>query len=306
MNSFSQSLRHISGSRTSVRTQGILFAIFSAVTFGLIPLFSVPVLRMGMNTYSVLFYRYVIACVVMLGVLVVNQKDLKINFREILWLSVFGILYDVSAMCLYYGYQYMSSGVATTLIFMYPVWTAVIMTLFFRERLSAYTLVAILLAVGGVYFLSGDQKLETGTPWYAIGIVMISGLSYSVYMVMVDRLNIREMGSLKLTFYVFLFGLFFLTGFLYAMGNTIEPVLGTLSWINLILLGIIPTVLSNVFLIKAISKVGSTLAAILGAFEPVIAVAIGVTLLNEPFTTDSAIGIGLIIIAVTILVIKKK
>lgn len=259
-----------------------------------------------MNTYSVLFYRYVIACVVMLGVLVVNQKDLKINFREILWLSVFGILYDVSAMCLYYGYQYMSSGVATTLIFMYPVWTAVITTLFFRERLSAYTLVAILLAVGGVYFLSGDQKLETGTPWYAIGIVMISGLSYSVYMVMVDRLNIREMGSLKLTFYVFLFGLFFLTGFLYAMGNTIEPVLGTLSWINLILLGIIPTVLSNVFLIKAISKVGSTLAAILGAFEPVIAVAIGVTLLNEPFTTDSAIGIGLIIIAVTILVIKKK
>lgn len=306
MNSFSQSLRHISGSRTSVRTQGILFAIFSAVTFGLIPLFSVPVLRMGMNTYSVLFYRYVIACVVMLGVLVVNQKDLKINFREILWLSVFGILYDVSAMCLYYGYQYMSSGVATTLIFMYPVWTAVIMTLFFRERLSAYTLVAILLAVGGVYFLSGDQKLEAGTPWYAIGIVMISGLSYSVYMVMVDRLNIREMGSLKLTFYVFLFGLFFLTGFLYAMGNTIEPILGTPSWINLILLGIIPTVLSNVFLIKAISKVGSTLAAILGAFEPVIAVAIGVTLLNEPFTTDSAIGIGLIIIAVTILVIKKK
>lgn len=259
-----------------------------------------------MNTYSVLFYRYVIACVVMLGVLVVNQKDLKINFREILWLSVFGILYDVSAMCLYYGYQYMSSGVATTLIFMYPVWTAVIMTLFFRERLSAYTLVAILLAVGGVYFLSGDQKLEAGTPWYAIGIVMISGLSYSVYMVMVDRLNIREMGSLKLTFYVFLFGLFFLTGFLYAMGNTIEPILGTLSWINLILLGIIPTVLSNVFLIKAISKVGSTLAAILGAFEPVMAVAIGVTLLNEPFTTDSAIGIGLIIIAVTILVIKKK
>lgn len=84
MNSFSQSLRHISGSRTSVRTQGILFAIFSAVTFGLIPLFSVPVLRMGMNTYIVLFYRYVIACVVMLGVLVVNQKDLKINFREIL------------------------------------------------------------------------------------------------------------------------------------------------------------------------------------------------------------------------------
>lgn len=306
MNSFSQSLRHISGSRTSVRTQGILFAIFSAVTFGLIPLFSVPVLRMGMNTYSVLFYRYVIACVVMLGVLVVNQKDLKINFREILWLSVFGILYDASAMCLYYGYQYMSSGVATTLIFMYPVWTAIIMTLFFRERLSAYTLVAILLAVGGVYFLSGDQKLEAGTPWYAIGIVMISGLSYSVYMVMVDRLNIREMGSLKLTFYVFLFGLFFLTGFLYAMGNTIEPILGTPSWINLILLGIIPTVLSNVFLIKAISKVGSTLAAILGAFEPVIAVAIGVTLLNEPFTTDSAIGIGLIIISVTILVIKKK
>lgn len=258
-----------------------------------------------MSTYSVLFYRFAIACVVMLVVLLFNRKSLRITSREAMWLAVFGILYDASAICLYYGYQHMSSGTATTLLFMYPVWTAIIMMVFFGERLSFQTIVPIVLAISGVYFLSGDQGMDAGTPWFVIGIVLMSGLSYSIYMVMVDRLHIRGMGSLKLTFYVFIFGLIFLSLFLLVSGRGVQPVVDAPSWINLTLLGIIPTVLSNVLLIKSISNIGSTLSAILGAFEPVMAVAIGVTVLGEPFTTYSAIGIALIIVAVILLVLKK-
>lgn len=306
MNSISKPMTSAHHRGRSARTQGIWFAILSAATFGLIPLFSIPVLRTGMNTYSVLFYRFAIACVVMLIPLLINRKSLKITPREAMWLAVFGILYDASAICLYYGYQYMSSGAATTLLFMYPVWTAIIMMLFFKERLSLQTVIAIILAISGVYFLSGDQKMDAGAPWFVIGIVLMSGLAYSIYMVMVDRLNIRGMGSLKLTLYVFLFGLFFLSIFLFASGKGVEPVQDLTSWINLTLLGVIPTVLSNILLIKAISHIGSTLSAILGAFEPVMAVAIGVAILGEPFTTYSAIGITLIIVAVILLVLKKQ
>lgn len=286
--------------------RGILFAILSASTFGLIPLFSIPLLRVGMSVYSVLIYRYIIACVVMLGLLLAERKELRITLRQAAWLSILGILYDASAVCLYYGYRYMSGGTATTLLFMYPVWTAIIMALCFGEKLSHRAMIAILMAVVGVYFLSGDRSVAAGTPWYAIGIVLTSGLTYSGYMVMVDRLNIRSMGSLKLTFYVFLFGLIFLSAFFYAMGKGIEPVHGTSSWLNLFLLGIIPTVLSNVTLIKAITHIGSTLTAILGAFEPVMAVAMGVAILGEPFTPRSAIGITLIIIAVVLLLLRSS
>lgn len=290
----------------STRSSGIWSGILSAATFGLIPLFSIPELDAGMSTHSVLFYRFLIACLLMVGILLLNRKNLALSLRELLLMVLFGLLYDGSAVCLYYGYRYMSSGTATTLLFMYPVWTAVIMAVFFRERLAPKTLLAILLALSGVYLLSGGASVNPDAPWYAPVVVLMSGLSYSVYMVLVDRLGVREMGSLKLTFYCLFFALLFLTGYLLASGAGIERVPNGPSWINLFLLGLVPTVLSNVLLIKSIAQVGSTLAAILGAFEPVIAVVVGVSLLSEAFTLRSAMGVVLIITAVTLLVFKKK
>lgn len=288
------------------RSSGIWNGILSAATFGLIPLFSIPELNAGMSTNGVLFYRFLFACILMVGVLLLNRKSLALSLRELLLVALFGILYDGSAVCLYYGYRYMSSGAATTLLFMYPVWTVVIMAIFFRERLAPKTLLAILLALSGVYLLSGGGSVNPDAPWYAPGVVLMSGLSYSVYMVLVDRLGVREMGSLKLTFYCLFFALLFLTAYLLISGAGIEQVPNTPSWVNLFLLGLVPTVLSNVLLIKSIALVGSTLAAILGAFEPVIAVVVGVSLLGEAFTLRSAMGVILIITAVTLLVFKKK
>ena len=290
---------------SSSRAYGIWYAILSAATFGLIPLFSIPVLEKGMTTYGVLFYRFVFACVMMLVLLFFNRKELRITLREAGCLALFGLLYDISAVCLYYGYQYMSSGSATTLLFMYPVWTAVIMAVFFHERPNVKTYLAILLAIIGVYFLSGDQKMDEGTSWLVVGIVLMSGVSYAAYMVLVDRMQIRSMGSLKLTFYVFVFATIIMTIFMLASGKGIERIPDTMSWINLILLAAIPTVLSNVVLIMAISRIGSTLSAILGAFEPAVAVGVGVAILGEPFTLHSAIGILLIVGAVILLVLKK-
>lgn len=290
----------------STRSSGIWSGILSAATFGLIPLFSIPELDAGMSTHGVLFYRFLIACLLMVGMLLLNRKNLVLSLRELLLMALFGLLYDGSAVCLYYGYRYMSSGTATTLLFMYPVWTAVIMAVFFRERLAPKTLLTILLALSGVYLLSGGASVDPDAPWYAPVVVLMSGLSYSVYMVLVDRLGVREMGSLKLTFYCLFFALLFLTGYLLVSGAGIERVPNGPSWINLFLLGLVPTVLSNVLLIKSIAQVGSTLAAILGAFEPVIAVVVGVSLLGEAFTLRSAMGVVLIITAVTLLVFKKK
>ena len=300
-----QSPESLGQSRPS-RSAGIWFGILSAATFGLIPLFSIPVLKAGMGTMDVLFYRFLIACAAMLGVLLFNRKKLSLSLREIGLMALFGLLYDGSALCLYYGYRYMSSGAATTLIFMYPVWTAVIMAVFFRERLRVRTILAIALALCGVFFLSGEGGGSGGASWGVVGVVLMSGLFYSVYMVLVERMNVRQMGSLKLTFYCLFFAGVYLTAFLMVTGQGISAVPDIPSWLNLALLGIIPTVVSNVLLIRSISAIGSTLAAVLGAFEPVIAVLVGVFLFGEAFTLYSATGVILIIFSVALLVLKGR
>ena len=71
------------------------------------------------------------------------------------------------------------------------------------------------------------------------------------------------------------------------------------------LLAIIPTIVSNLTLIEAIKYIGATRTSVLGAMEPVTAVVVGIAVFGETFTVSIAIGIMLIVSAVTIIILKK-
>lgn len=285
------------------RTRGIIEAIISSASFGLIPLFSIPVLAAGMAMPSLLVYRFGFGCMAMLIVLLLNHANLRISWSDMLRVCWLALLYDGSAIFLIWGYSYLPSGVATALLFSYPVWTSLIETIFFHERFSASIGIAIVMAVTGVFLLSGFGK--GGDIKSAIGVLieLASGLLYAIYMVSVPQLKVRRMGSLKLTFYVFFVGMIFLA--IYSLATSgITPVKSRDMLISLVLLGLLPTALSNVSLIMAIKKIGSTMCSILGAFEPLTAMVIGIIVFREPFTAAVAAGFLLIIGAVTILILK--
>lgn len=79
-----------------------------------------------------------------------------------------------------------------------------------------------------------------------------------------------------------------------------------MSFVNLILLAIVPTVISNITLVLAVHNIGGTLTAVLGAVEPITAVCVGILVFSEPFTPNLAVGILLIIIAVTMIILSKS
>lgn len=286
------------------KSKGYVFAMLSSCTFGSIPLFSIPVLASGMLTQSVLVYRFVFACMVMAAIMAVRRYDFRITFSEFLRISVFSLLYDVSAVALIYGYNYLPSGIATTLLFSYPVFTELIMLTFFRERLSLRTVVAIALAVGGVVCLSGIGEASSGSfSLVGIGLELLAGLAYAVYLVLVPVFKIRRMESTKLNFYVFFFGMVYMAMFAAATGG-VQVVADARSWMSLVLLGLVPTAFSNITLILAIKRIGSTLTAVLGALEPLTAMTIGICVFGEPLTAVVAVGFVLIIAAVMLLVTK--
>lgn len=286
------------------KLNGFLYGLLSSASFGLIPLFAIPVMRQGMEFWSILLYRFLFAMLALAGILLLDKQSFRIRRQDILPLLLLAFFYNVSAVFLFWGYQFMSSGVATTIHFMYPVLTTLIMMIFFREKKSLWRMGAIALAIAGVFFLShGDT---TGTITFSgIIIVLISALGYALYLVTVSQLKKLEMKGLKMTFYVFLFGglLLFIGTEVSGIGLQAIPDRVTLG--NLVMLALVPTVISNLALVRAIKNIGSTLTSVLGAMEPVTAVCIGILIFKEPFTGSIALGILLIISAVTVIILKR-
>lgn len=214
------------------------------------------------------------------------------------------LLYNCSAIFLFWGYQFMASGVATTLHFMYPVFTTLIMMLFFGEKKSFWRMGAIALAITGVYCLSqGDSA--GGITATGIFIVLLSALGYGLYLVTVSQLKSLEMKGLKMTFYVFLFSAIILFSGMLIGGISVQPIPNRATLGNLVMLALVPTVISNLALVRAIKNIGSTLTSVLGAMEPVTAVCVGILIFGEAFTASIGLGIGLIIAAVTVIILRK-
>jgi drug/metabolite transporter (DMT)-like permease len=286
------------------KVNGFLYGLLSSASFGLIPLFTIPAMRQGMEFWSILLYRFLFAMLALAGILLLDKQSFRIRRKEILPLLWLAFLYDTSAVFLFWGYKFMASGVATTIHFMYPVLTTLIMMLFFREKKSFWRMGAIALAVSGVFFLSQGDKTGTITG-IGIFIVLLSALGYALYLVSVSQMKKLEMKGLKMTFYVFLFGGMLLFIGTQVSGIGLQAIPDRITLGNLVMLALVPTVISNLALVRAIKNIGSTLTSVLGAMEPVTAVCVGILIFGEPFTSSIAIGIMLIISAVTVIILKR-
>lgn len=284
--------------------KGFAFGIGTSATFGLIPLFTLPLMAKGMQFDSILFYRFLFAALALTCIMAARKESFRVDAKDIPVLILSGIFYTASAMFLFWGYNFMSAGIATTLHFTYPIFVTLLMLLLFKEKTSWVTLIAIGLAICGVARLSiNGGELRLSAP--GVFIVLLSALGYALYITTVNKSRIQTMTGRKLTFYVFI-----VSTLLFAIkastNQGIQAIPDTASWINLLLLALVPTVISNITLVLAVHHIGGTLTAVLGATEPVTAVCVGVLVFSEPFTPHLAMGILLIILAVAMIILSKS
>lgn len=291
---------------TSSTVKGYGYASLSAITFGTIPLFSIPVMEAGMELPSVLIYRFAFGCLFMMGFLLWRRQNLHLKWGDRLRIAFLSLMYSVSAVALFSSYEYMPGGVATTLLFSYPVWTEVLLILFFHEKVTLRIVIAIVCAIIGVFFLGGIG--QTGGIKSMLGVVlaMLSGLLYAIYMVIFPHMRVSKLPALKVNFYIFFIAMLFLI--LYSSFTTggVQKIGDSRSLISLVLLGLVPTTISNVTLVRSLTLIDSASVAILGAFEPLTAMTIGITLMGEPLTMTALIGSVLIIASVLILITKGR
>ena len=288
----------------SHKHKGVICGILAAVCYGTNPLGALPLYGEGVNTASVLFYRFSMAVIILGVTLLAGRKNLRISRQELGVLASLGVLFAASSIAYYESFRFMDAGIASTILFVYPVMVAVIMAAFFRERVTLSTASAIILALLGICLL---YRGGTGASFSARGIlcVMLSALTYAVYIVVVNQSSIR-MSSLKLTFYVLLFCLLSLLAYSFASPDLhLQFPPSPRAWFFACWLGIVPTILSLVLMTIAVHEVGATPTAIMGALEPLTAVAIGVLVFGESFTMRLCFGIILVLSAVIIIVAGK-
>lgn len=286
------------------KAKGYLYGLLSSSSFGLIPLFTMPLLLGGMSTPTVLLYRFGLAMLMVGIVLKVRRVSFAVRRSHIKWLILLGGLYFCTAYLLQLGYRYMTTGAATVLHFMYPIFTALLMYIFFRQKLGYIGQLAILMAVIGVGLMSGLNHSSVNS-FTGVFIVLVSALGYAVYIIIVNKSNVRDLSPLLLNFYVLSIAAVIYAVQVAISGEFRMP-LDAYEWTNALLLAAIPTVLSNLFLVKAIPLIGSTPTSIMGALEPLTAVVVGVIAFGELLTSASIIGIILVIGAVLLLVLSQR
>lgn len=289
---------------TNNKTKGFILGAIAAASYGMNPLFTLPLYSAGMSVDTVLFYRYSLA-VIVLGIMIKFQKQsFAIKRVDVLPLCIMGLLFAFSSLFLFMSYNYMDAGIASTILFVYPVLVAIIMAVVFKEKVSPITMFSIALAFVGISMLCkspGGQTLSL----VGITFVFLSSLSYAIYIVGVNRSSLKDMPIAKLTFYVLLFGLsVYVVRLQFCTELQVIPT--PMLWINAVSLAVFPTVISLVTMTKAIHYIGSTPTAILGALEPVTALFFGVLVFGEQLTPRIILGILMVITAVTLIIGGKS
>lgn len=285
----------------SLQTKGVVLAIISAICYGMNPLGALFLYEEGLNVNSVIFYRFIFASILLAIFMLIKKDSFYLKFKEIILLALLGLLFGISAISLFNSFLYMDAGLASTVLFIYPIFVAIIMALFFKEKNSIITILSIIFAFLGVVLLYESDGANVSN--FGIFLVIVSSLCYAIYIVIINQY--LKISALKVTFYSMLFcTITILIHSFFDSSLNIMPLINFNMWFYTLFLALVPTIISLLFLIKAIQIVGSTSASILGALEPLTAVLIGVYVFNEKITFWLVIGIVFILFGVLLIVLK--
>ena len=280
--------------------------IITGITYGLNPLFAVPLMNNGASIESILFFRYTFAVVLLAAFLILTRQSFRITARQAGVLLALGLLYTSSSIFLFEAYNYIASGLATTLIFLYPVLVAIIMV-FLRVVPSWPVWLSIAATFGGVIIMTQGSGGDSLNP-IGIALSLGSALVYALFIVIINRSKaIAQISNTLLTFYSLTVGAIVFLG---KISFSEVPISAGITiggdWLNLAGLALLPTIVSTATLAIATRNIGATKASVLGVFEPITAILIGTLMFGEPLTTNILLGIGIAIVAVTFMISVTK
>lgn len=280
--------------------KGYIYTALSAIIFGLMPLLTKIIIARGATSLTIAFFRVFYVTIVLFFVLKIKKIDLYLEKRDLLsaiLISIFGS--GLTIIILNESYNYVDTGIATSLHFLYPLFVAILCCFFYGEKIKKKQIISLSFAlVGIICFMS---KVNGSLFGYFLAIT--SGLTYAFYLVKMDKTGLVKMNALKLSFYLALFT----TIEIFTMNLFMQDVvfkMDALSYGLLLVLALSSSFLATVLLQKGVLLLGSTRASFICLLEPVTSMIVGILWLNEALTFNKGLG-GLAIIISLIIFLKE-
>lgn len=284
---------------------GLFYASLSSISFGFIPLFTLPMMEHGLRSPSILAYRFMLTAVFLFIIAKVRHISLRVTTKQLLVLILLGLIYTCSAWGLQIGYHFLTSGIATVIHFTYPVYVIILMLLIYKQKPHPITIGAIVIAFLGVALIGG--LFGSSEPVSPVGftIVAMTGLAYASYLVIVHKSAVKTLGPIPLSFWALTASsLAFLV--ICSFSGGLQRIETSSDWLLMLLLALVCTVIANILMVAGVKRIGSTIASVLGALEPLTAVLVGYLVFDEALNTVRVLGITLIVISVLLIALGGR
>lgn len=286
----------------SKNVTGVLYIILSSVSFGLIPILAKLAYRGGANTFTVLFFRFLFAALILLFYLLHNKMSIRVTFKQmimIFFLGAFG--YSATSAFLFMSYDYISVGSATMILYTYPVIVTVLSFVIYKEKLYINKIVSLFVSLVGIYFLVGIN--DTSFNGKGILMAVMSSIFYSLYVLGVSNSEIKKVNSYVLTFYIS-FAVCVSMFILSLASNSLSFKLSFYSFVCIILLAFISTVIALMAFLQGVKLIGPSRAAIFSNLEPIVSLILGYAILNENISIRVIAGGVLIVSSILLLSVE--
>lgn len=280
--------------------KGYIYTALSAIIFGLMPLLTKIIIARGTTSLTIPFFRVFYVTIVLFLVLKIKKIDFHLEKRGLLSVmltSIFGS--GLTIIILNESYNYVDTGIATSLHFLYPLFVAILCCFFYGEKIKKKQIISLSFAlVGIICFMSKGNGSLFG---YLLAIA--SGLTYAFYLVKMDKTGLVKMNAFKLSFYLALFT----TIEIFTMNLFMQDVvfkMDAIAYGLLLVLALSSSFLATVLLQKGVLLLGSTRASFICLLEPVTSMIVGILWLNEALTFNKGLG-GLAIIISLIIFLRE-
>lgn len=282
---------------------GIVQAIFSAMLFGLMPLFTKVIFGFGANFASAAFYRTSLPLILVLILSILEDRSIRVNLKEFVYLIIASVFFVATSLTLYRSYNFISSGVATTIHFAYPIIIFIITTIISKSKPNKVDAFCLLMVTIGLIliidFKSGHMDVR------GIALSAISAFTYSFYSIFLERSILRHLNSLKILFYINLISTFLIKIFMTVSGIELVLTFGYLQWTFLTIYSVVITIGATLLYQKSLRNIGATYTSILSCLEPVTSLIVGIAFLSELIFLKQLISV-ILIISSTIFIVKNQ
>ncbi|MBE6025501.1 MAG: EamA/RhaT family transporter [Clostridiales bacterium] len=282
------------------KVKGIGATLLSAIYFGFVPLLMKTVYAGGGNSFTAAFLRFAFSIPVLFVVLKIKGVDLRITREELkhfFIITAFG--YAGTTLLVFTAYNYIPTGMTTTIHFLYPTFTVAGLMIFYREKIKASKIFCVILClIGIIMFYNGG---EGHASLIGILLALCSSMTYAFYTIFLGKSEVlRDIEPMKRLFYMHIIGAIIMLAIGLISGN-LNFHMTPLSWGVMALTANLTAFVGALLYQIGVKYIGAESTAMLSTFEPITSVIVGILVYGEPMTLRIFIGCAAIIASTLII-----